>query len=496
MHKFSRSRRDFIAGATSALALFGTDRLAISQQSAVNPERLDAFATQLDGVLVTDSHAAYDSARRTASFNPRFDRRPLAMVGCRSEDDIVRSILFAREHALPLAVRSGGHDVLAASVCDGGLVIDLRYLVHADLNNDDQTIRVGAGAVAATVNHAAGQHGLAVPLGCNSSVGVSGLTLGGGLGWFVGSHGATCDSVTSARVITADGTVREVSDQDEPELFWAIRGGGGNFGVVSEWSFRTHAQHDVWCGGIIYPGELTRDFLAFYREFMAEAPDELTVEVIGNNYNGQMVAAAVCFSGDERDAKDALRPLRAFGPPVADGIVSRPYAELESMSPNIVPYIQWQPHILPDQPLEHGSYWQGTTVSGLTDDVIDAIDNAITHAPAGWSFGLGHVMRGACTRVPQNATPLLRIPGATTVHFDAGWPHRSQAETLMQWVDESTATVRALGAGTPDYVNYLSQDDVGAVRKSYGIHYQTLAQLKRRYDPTNVFRQNRNIQPA
>lgn len=443
--------------------------------------------------MVTPGHDMYEDARRTASFNPRFNRYPAAIAGCRSERDIARSVLFARQHRLPVSVRSGGHDVLAASVRDGSLVIDTRFLTTTELDPNSGLMRVGGGAIAGGVNQAAGAHGRAIPLGCNSSVGVSGLTLGGGLGWFVGSHGATCDAVHSARVVTPDGEVVVASVESNPDLFWAIRGGGGNFGIVSEWTYRTHAQADVICGAVVFPGRLTAEFLSFYQEFVANSPRELTVEVLGNAYREPVIAAAVCYSGDLSQADRVLQPLRGFARPLADGLVRRPYWELERMADSIRPFFGWQPIAVENEPVEHGSYWQGTTVPGLSGDIIQCIDEQVSNAPPGWSFGLGHVMRGACLDVADGATPLLRTPGATTVHFDAGWAHRSQAKTLMEWVDRAKVAVAGLGDAAPDYVNYLSSDTPAAVREAYGNNFQRLRDIKQRFDPDNVLDGNRNI---
>ncbi|MDX1556010.1 MAG: FAD-binding oxidoreductase [Xanthomonadales bacterium] len=494
MQKPFLGRRRFLSCLAGAAAIglldSGSARAAGAGGRAVD---FSGLAKGFDGLVVEPGHEAYEGARRTASFNPKYDYRPLAIAGCRSEKDIARSILFAREHQLPLSVRSGGHDVLAASVCDDGLVIDTRFLVDAELDPASGLMRIGAGAIAGAVNQAAGQHGRAVALGCNSSVGVSGLTLGGGLGWFVGSHGATCDNVQSARVVKVDGEVVVASESSNPDLFWAIRGGGGNFGVVSEWLFSSHPQGEVVCGGIVFPGHLTAEFLHFYQAFVASSPGDLTVEVIGNAYQEPMVAAAVCYSGEPGGAERALKPLREFSEPLADGLVRRPYAELERMSDNIRPYISWRPEVVENEAEAPGSYWQGTTVPALTEDVIRSIVDAISDAPHGWSFGLGHVMRGACVEVPESGTALLRTPGATTVHFDAGWGHQSQADGLMSWVDEATAAVARLGSATPDYINYLSTNDARSVRDSYGRNFERLLRLKQQYDPDNLLRGNRNI---
>ena len=453
------------------------------------------LASSLEGVLVRPGDDIYDFARRTASFNPRFDRRPQAIAGVRSETDIARVIEFARRHELPLAVRSGGHDVLAESVCDGGVVIDTRYLTATSIDEATGLMRIGSGSLAGAVNAVAGRSHRAVALGCNGQVGVSGLTLGGGIGWFAGNRGATCDQVESVRVVTADGALLRVDASSEPDLFWALRGGGGNFGVVSEWSMRSFRQHEVVCGGIIFPGEITAEFLAFYRNFVSTAPDELTVEVLGNAYRRPMIAAAICYSGDLDQANDVLRPLREFATPLADGIGVRPYAELEAVPENVAEYLAWPGVAVDGEDIEPGSYWQGVTVAALTDDVIASIDEAISEAPPGWSFGMGHVMRGALTMVGAADSPLPRPHGAVTLHFDAGWSHRSQADRAMSWVDYAAAGLQEHANGVPGYVNYLSSGANDDVRRAYGANYERLAKIKARFDPDNVFSGNRNILP-
>jgi FAD/FMN-containing dehydrogenase len=492
-----QQRRRFLKKAAGAglLAVAPASTL-LAATVEFDPSRLAQLAKGFDGTVVGPDDAAYEGLRRTASFNPRYDRRPVAVALCKSEDGIANAIEFARQYELPIAVRSGGHDVLAASTCENGLIIDLGPMTAMQLSTNKKQIRIGAGVRAGSVNAVTGEQGLAVPLDCNSSVGVSGLTLGGGIGWFVGTKGASCDNVTSLRVVTVDGEIKIASTSQNESLLWGLLGGGGNFGIVSEWTFSTFEQGNVYCGAIVYPGSQLSAFLAFYRDQMAIAPDELTVEVVGLAHRDPVVIAIFRYSGDERHGIDVVRPFQEFGSPIAEGMSWRPYSALEALPSNVSQYLQWQDSAITGEDREHGSYWQGTTVRDLSDPTTGAIVDALDAAPRGWSFGLGHIMRGEFVRKLRRDTPLLRQPGAVTVHFDGGWSYRSQAGAMMSWIDQARESVASTSDGASDYINYMSSEDPSQVRGAYGEHYSRLAKIKHKYDPDNILNRNRNIEPS
>jgi FAD/FMN-containing dehydrogenase len=480
------SRRKFIRAA-GLLALSpltpGWAQMHLTQPLAV-------LASALTGRLIVPGDPSYEALRHVASANARFDRSPVAIAQCASENDIARALDFAVTHDLELAVRCGGHDVLAASTCTG-LVIDLVPLDGVEMIGSE--VKVGGGVRSGMLNHRLSERRRMVPQGCNPRVGVSGLTLGGGLGWFTGTHGAACDHVASARVVTVDGRVVEASETEHQDLFWALRGGGGNFGIVSEWRFNSYALDDVVCGYIVYPGSRATDFLAMYRDFLATAPDSVTVEIVGLSHVVPVIVAVVCYSGAAAEADAVLAPLMAFGPPLASDIGVKPLSRIDEPSPAIAAYLRWE-DIPKSEPRKPGSYWQGITLESLSDEAIAQLGDIIQHPPRGWSFGLGHVMRGAVTRVSDGATPMLRRAGQTTVHFDGGWSWASDAIPLMSWIDDSIAAMRPW-SGTP-YINYLSESDEQSIRRAYGAQYDRLSSIKQRYDPNNVLRLNRNVRPG
>lgn len=475
------------AGLVGAVSPF---QLLAASDSLLTPGKIQSLSQSFDGTLITPGMESYDGARRTFSYNPRFDKFPSLIAVCASESDVARAMVFARENELPIAVRSGGHDALAASTCDGGLLIDLQRLNNFGL--DGERVVVGPGLRAGQVDYELSSAGRALPLVCNPSVGIGGLTLGGGLGWFVASQGAACDALRSARVVTVDGRSITANRDENADLFWALKGGGGNFGIVTEFEFDTFAKPNVIAGVIVYEARLLKEFLAFYQEFMTNTPDELTVELVVNDGETPAIAAMVYYSGEESEAEAVLAPLRAFGPVLADGIRKQEYGRTGALAPDVAPYFQTPDVILENEPRESGLYWQGISISSLTERAIDALDEAIRVAPAGWSLGLGHVMRGAVTRVDQTSSPLIRPEGLTTLQFSIGWAHRSQAAARMQWVDNAIASLQA-DADPNNYINYMSSGSPAEVATAYGENFNRLARIKRRYDPDNVLSGNRNI---
>ena len=476
-----------VLGLARPLDLFAASGLSVS------PAKLTNFSQSLDGVVIDPTAAEYDGARRTFSFNPRYDRHPSLIAKCSSEADVVKSLVFAQENDLPIAVRSGGHDVLAASTLDNGLLIDLQPLSKIEIDNTN--VRVGPGVLAGQLDYSLGEAGCALSLTCNPGVGVGGLTLGGGLGWFVGSQGAACDRLKSARVVTADGRAMSASNSENQDLFWAIRGGGGNFGIVTELEFETFSEPELVAGIIVYDAKLLEGFLHFYRDFMATAPREVTVEIIASDGEKPVIGAMVFYAGDEHDAERVLAPLRSFGPPLADGIKRQKYGRVAMMDSRTSQFFSPLSLNIVGEPKKSGLHWKGKSVPSLSTAAINNITEAIKVAPRGWAFGLGHVMRGAVTEVDSDSTPLNRPAHSTTVHFDIGWSHSSQAMERMKWVDDSILTLSNTSSEY-DYINYMSSDNPDGIRAAYGDNFERLVSLKQRFDPTNALNRNRNISPS
>ncbi len=497
----SLSRRRFLGDASRLAAT-----LALSPGFARGSRALDAehafteLRLGLDGDLLLPSSPRYEELRRVASFNPLTDKHPAAIARCANEGDVARSVRFATQRGLEIAVRGGGHDILGASVCAGGLMIDLSGMKTIQVDSRARILRCGPGLRAGEVERATQPFGLAPALGCNPVAGISGLTLGGGIGWFAGKYGATCDSLMRAEVVGADGQVRRASRDENPDLFWALQGGGGNFGIVSSLAYRLHSVTQVLGGLLAYPIGQLRDVLRVYRDLLAASPDELTVEISIQTLAEPLIVAVVCHAGDSAAGERVIGPLRRLAP-VADSVALVDYARLTERpgavfalrSMGLLGTLQMIPRSF-GAPPAYG-HWRGASLPRLDDAAIDDFVDVIAGAPQQWSIGIGHYMHGAICRRPPEETPLLRPPGRFTFFFSADWREPHEAEGAMSWVDTSWQRLATRGSAG-GYVNYLSDDSPAAVRAAYGEHYTRLARLKRVYDPDNVFHLNRNILPA
>jgi FAD/FMN-containing dehydrogenase len=481
------SRRTFLAGAG-----------LVSLRTARQADPLAEFRSAFKGSIVVRGDADYDRARAIASVNPSTDKRPRLIARCSNVDDVARAIEFGRMHALEIAVRAGGHDLLGASVCDDGIVIDVSQMKSIAIDGERRTARVGAGVRSSELNAATDSHGLAAVLGCNPGVGVAGLTLGGGLGWFLGRFGAACDNLIAADLVDAEGRRRHASADENADLFWALRGGGGNFGIVTAFEYRLHPVDRV-LGGLIAFRTNVAPFLRFYRDFMKAAPDALAVETSIVMLERPTILCTACWSGDLTEGERALRPLREFGPPVADAIGSVPYARLtDRPGPEFGARVFGPPPAPPPTTAPPAGrtfdYWRGGSLDDLSDGAIEQVDSAIQSASRGMSMGLGHYMHGQICQAPADATPLPRKAGGFTYFFDANWRDPARADVAMRWVNDSSEAMRRWSSART-YVNYLSSDSDESVRAAYAANYQRLTALKRKYDPSNVFHLNRNIRP-
>ena len=460
---------------------------------------LRKFSERFKGQVIVPGDSAYEPARRVASFNPSTDKHPRIIARCAHSSDIAQSIQFARDHSLEVAVRAGGFDVLGASVCEGGMVIDLSQMKAISIDSRRRISRVQAGVRSAELSSVAEAHALAAALGCHPAVGVAGLTLGGGLGWLAGKYGASCDNLRGADVITAEGRMIRANETENPDLFWAIRGGGGNFGVVTSLDFQLHPVDQVFGGVAAYRGDIAA-FLRFYRDFMKTAPDELTVELNIRVLGKPTILATACWSGDLAEGERILRPLREFEMLLADAINVVPYAHLiDRPGPDFGRRLFGSGASPPPSPSAANGrvydYWRGGSLQGLSDKAAETIAAAARNAPPGWSIGLGHYIHGLVSRATPQSSSLPRNAGQFTYFFDANWRDPQFTDSAMSWVDGFLAAMGSYSsAGT--YVNYLSTNSDAAVRSSYGECYQRLAALKRKYDSNNFFHLNRNVRPA
>ena len=436
------------------------------------------------GEVLRPGDPGYDEARRV--HNGAIDRRPALILRCRSTADVVAALAAGRESGLELAIRGGGHSIAGRSATDGGILIDLAPMKGIVVNPTTRTVRVQGGVTWRELNREAAIHDLATTGGVISTTGVAGLTLGGGLGWLMGTHGLSVDNLLSVELVTAEGEVLDVTEAGLPDLLWGLRGGGGNFGIAASLEFRLHPLGSVTAGLIAHPFEAARDLLAFVREYTADAPDELAVMPLlvhaPDGSGTRLAAVAVCHSGSPEQAEADLAPLRAFGSPVLAQVGPMPYPAANTML---------------DDGFPRGAryYWKSGFVAALGDAVIDALVEGFAASQSPMSGIAIEHFHGAVTRVPVAATAV---------------PHRDPSYNVLiagVWDDPATDAANAAWARTiyeslaPSfvgrrYVNYLSADDSAATPDAYGANLARLAELKRRYDPDNVFRGSQNIVPA
>jgi FAD/FMN-containing dehydrogenase len=449
------------------------------------------FVTGLRGRVIQPSNTEYHTARQV--WNGAVDRRPGLIVRCADVDDVRRTVSFARSYALELSIRSGGHDVPGRSVNDGGVVLDVGALQRIDIDPDARIARVEAGCVWRDVDQATAAFGLAVTGGQISTTGVGGLTLGGGMGWLMRHHGLTIDNLCSVEMVTADGQFLTVGDDRHADLFWAIRGGGGNFGVVTEFRFRLAPVSTVLAGLTLHPIEHARDLLQFYQELSAIAPDELTIMTLFLPAPPQpflpvelhykpIVALGVCYSGDLAEGERVLERARRFGPPLVDLIRPMPYVELQRL------YDVGSPAGIPE-----------TMRSEFLDDLDDAaIDTAVqfaSNATSPLSQILFTNMRGAVSRVGKYDTAFVHREVAHCLEILAKWEVGADAGPHAAWAQQFMNAMQPYSAGG-HYVNFTDDEGALRVQSAYDApSFARLARLKATWDPTNLFHLNQNIPP-
>jgi FAD/FMN-containing dehydrogenase len=448
------------------------------------------------GELIAAEHADYDDAR--AVWNGTVDRRPRLIARCTGAADVAAGVRFARDRGLEIAVRGGGHNVAGTAVCDDGIVIDLSGMRAASVDPAERTAQVQGGALWGDVDHETQAHGLATTGGIVGHTGVGGPSLGGGIGWLMRKHGLTVDNIVEAEVVTAEGDIVRASANDHPDLFWALRGGGGNFGVVSSFRFALHpVGPTVVAGPVFWAAEDTTDVMRFYRELVADAPDELgtvirlgTVpqlpDIIPELHLRPAIAVACCYAGPVDDGKRVVRPLRRFGTPLVDLVGPTLYVDHQSGIDDTVPH-GWH------------YYWKATNLTDLSDEVIDAVADHASRARSPRSYAAIFHMGGAVSRVPREATAYPARDVAHNMSIDAVWladEDDTVGTSETEWARGFLQALQPHRAGV--YVNFLdSDDDTSRVREAYGDDtYLRLAEIKAKYDPENVFHINKNIKPG
>jgi FAD/FMN-containing dehydrogenase len=460
---------------------------------ALDASALESLRASLRGQLVVPSDQAYEDARRV--WNASVDRHPAVIARCSGLVDVVRAVGFAHERDLVVAVRGGGHNVAGYGTCDGGLVIDLSPMRGISIDLAQRTIRVEAGATWGDVDHETQAFGLATTGGLVSTTGIAGYTLGGGFGWLMRKHGLACDNLLAAELVTAGGRVLRASTDENEDLFWGLRGGGGNFGIVTAFEFRLHPVGPwVIAGAIFFPGESVGDLLRFYRDWVQEAPDELTTAVnlaiaapapmLPEEIHGRRMAiVSGCYAGDLEDGVKAFRRLKEFGTPIADLIGPMRYTGMQS---------------LVDEQWTAGShnYFKSCSLPGLDDRAIEALLRAHEQmASAEARIQLYH-FGGTVARVPRDVTAFGQRDAGFLLNAAARWTDPAESDIHIGWARELHAAMTPFATGGV-YVNFLGDEGHGRIKAAYGERtYGRLVDLKRSYDPTNFFRLNQNIAPG
>lgn len=439
---------------------------------------LHTLRQRLSGAAVVSGEQHYRSARRGAGSTPIGDRAPAVVVLPETADDVARAIDFARANDLDVSVRSGGHDVFAASTTPSGVLIDLARLSAITVDPATGVARAGAGVRSGALGAAAATHRRAPVLGMNPTVGLGGLTLGGGLGWLCGAHGAAVDHLVAVELVTADGRLLTADSEQHAELFWALRGGGGNFGVATAFTYRLPPIDEVLAGTVVMRGE-PRPFLRFLDELLADSPDELDVAAGVLSIGGDACTfVRGCWCGEVAAGERIFERIRQFAPIVHDDVGRRRFHDFVDVSP------------MSDV---RSMYWRGGELARLTEPVIDAFVAVLEAGlPADCMVSLLHYVHGAAIRVPFDSTPLIREPGHIMYNVVATSTEEAPEREAIDWVNAAAASLRRVDAERT-YVNYLSVDDADAVARSYGPHFARLQAVKRCYDPDNVFHHNRNI---
>ena len=455
---------------------------------------LDTLRARVSGQIILPGDPGYELARRV--WNGMIDRRPAVIILCHNPDDVIAAVGFARENRLPLAVRGGGHNVAGFGTCDGGLVVDLSPMRSVQVDGQARTVRVDGGATMGDVDGATQTHGLVIPGGIVSTTGIAGLTLGGGQGWLRRTFGMTCDSLLSADVVTADGQLVTASETDNPDLFWALRGGGGNFGVVTSFKFQAHAVGPMIAfAGPTYPLDSASRVMTGMRRYAEKAPDEVSISAtwwtipaspaFPANLHGQaVITLGATYAGPPEEGEVVLMPLREIEDPVLDLSGTLPYVSLQQMFDPFFPAGELQ------------YYWKSIYLVDLGESGVSTVANYVASRPSPMSMVGLWVLGGALGRVDAAATAAGARSAPFLLEILANWADGDEAETNIARAREFSDAMIPFATGKTN-LNFPGHgNEPGFVRAALAENWDRLVEVKRRYDPTNLFRLNQNIDPA
>jgi FAD/FMN-containing dehydrogenase len=469
-----------------------TIRTLDESTKALAPDTIAALRGKLRGAVALPGEDGYDAAR--SIWNAMIDRRPGFVVRCLGAADVINAVKLARDEKLLLAVRSGGHSIAGNAVCEGGVLIDLSLMKSVRVDPASRTARVEPGATLADFDKEAQAFALAAPLGINSTTGVAGLTLGGGFGWTTRKFGLTIDNLISADVVTADAKLVHASDEENQDLFWALRGGGGNFGVVTSFEFRLHRLGpEVLSGLVVHPLDEAGELLSRFHRIAKEAPDELTTWVVMRKapplpflpaqwHGKEVLIFAACYSGDMKEGEKATKALRGLGRPIADVISPHPFTAWQAA---------FDPLLMPGA----RNYWKSHDFTDLPDAAIKVILDAVRRLPSPeCEVFIAHV-GGVMARVAPNATAWSNRNAHFIMNAHTRWRDKAEDAACVAWARQLFEATAPFASGSV-YVNFMPEDENDRVANAYGGNYRRLAEVKRRYDPENLFRMNQNIRPT
>lgn len=454
-------------------------------------EATNDLSGKVKGRVLFADDPDYDEVRKI--WNGMIDRRPAVIVQCATGDDVPRAIQFARRKGLEISIRGAGHNIAGNAVCDGGLMIDLSTMKNVRVDSGKRRAYVEPGATLADFDEVAQAHGLATPVGINSTTGVSGLTLGGGFGWLTRKYGLTVDNLVAADVVTADhGKIRATAN-DHADLFWAIRGGGGNFGVVTEFEFKLHpVGPEILAGLIVFPLHQAKQVLGRYREFVETAPEELSVWVVLRQapplpflppevHGKEVVVLAVFYAGDIAEGERLTAPLRTFGDAYGAHVGAQPY-------------VQWQKAFDPLLTPGARNYWKSHNFTELRDGALDTMIDFAGNLPSPQCEIFLGLLSGAANRVPADAMAYSHRDAKFVLNVHTRWDDAADDDTCIAWA-RSFFAASAPYASSGAYVNFMTEDESDQVARAYGDNYARLVEVKKRYDPDNIFHRNHNIRP-
>ncbi len=453
---------------------------------------LDSFRKKLKGPIVVPGDPNYDEIRKI--WNAMIDRRPALIVRCAEAADVAHSITFARESKLEISIRGAGHNIAGNALCDDGLMIDLSMMKNVRVEAEKKRAYVEPGATLRDFDSAVQAHGLATPVGINSTTGIAGLTVGGGFGWLTRKYGMTVDNLLSADVITADGNQKKASENENSDLFWAIRGGGGNFGIVTQFEFRLHpVGPEILAGLIVFSLGQAKQVLDHYRRFAASAPEELSVWTVLRKapplpflpesvHGKEVIVLAIFYAGDIATGQKLIEPLRGFGNALGE-------------QTGAMPYVQWQQAFDPLLTPGARNYWKSHNFTELSDGAINTMVEYAGNLPSPQCEIFVGLLSGAANRVPAEAMAYGNRDAKFVLNVHGRWDHASEDKRGIEWARaffKASAPYASKGA----YINFMTEDEGDRVAAAYGSNYDRLVQIKKKYDPENIFHLNQNIKPG